>query len=165
MPLHETAPGSKQMVFVNPKDGKFVIDIAGEEKRFEALEGTLDLIRTEFDPGNPQYKIQPYDAFIIHLSDEEKVYRIKMNLDRNFVFSIARALNDLNKGDKIMAKAVVGDDPTVTFCNLLKKSENGDWSRVTLEELPKDKPAKLARVKEIVENHPAFSPKVIKDSE
>ena len=156
MPLHTNTPGQKDLVFVNPKAGKFFIEKDGKTEEYQAIEGVLDLVRIEFDPGNPTHKIQPYDAFIMHISDDETIYRIKMNVDRNFTFSIAKVLNDLKKGDKIIAKTAIGTDPTVTFCNILKLDENGQWVRPTLVELPSDKAKKVEFVKTLVENHSAY---------
>lgn len=162
MPLHTNSPGSQEMIFVHPKNGKFIVTNNGADEEYQAIEGSLDLVRMEFDPGNPEYKIQPYDAFIMHIRDSEdssKVYRIKMNVERNFVFSVARVLNDLSKDDKIIAKAKAGDDPTVTFCNILKMDSTGSWVRPASEELPADKSKRVEFVKTTVENHSAYSPK------
>ncbi len=152
MPLHTNTPGQSTMVFVHPKEGKFVIDSTNEQ--YEAIEGTLDRVAIEQDPGNPKYKIQPYEAFIMHIRDEDSIYRIKINAERNFAFSVAKVLADLQKGDKIIAKVKAGDDPTVTFCNILKNVD-GNWVRPVAEELPADKAKKVARLKEIVESHSA----------
>jgi len=159
MPLHTNAPGSKNMVFVHPKEGKFSVNNDGEISEYQAIEGTLDLVRIEFDPGNPAYKIQPYDAFIMHISDDENIYRIKMNVDRNFTFSIARVLGDLEKGTEIIAKTKAGNDNMVIFCNILKKDEDGSWVRPASVDLPKDKAERIEFVKELVESHSAYTPK------
>ena len=159
MPLHTNTPGSKSLVFLKPINGKFIAEIDGKEEEFQAVEGNLDMVKIEFDPGNPSAKIQPYDAFIMHISDEDRVYRIKMNVERNFTFSVAKVLGDLEKGDRIIAKTKVGNDPTVTFCNILKLGENGDWVKPGLTEFPQDKSEKIALVKKIVESHSAYSEK------
>jgi hypothetical protein len=158
MPVYENTPGQKTMRFVHPKNGKFSLDNDGTE--VVAIEGTLERVSLESDPGNKQYKILPYTAFIMHIADEETVYRIKINLDRNFAFSVAAVLADLNKGDTLMLKAAAGNDPTVTFCNILRK-DGETWTRPVREDLPQDKPAKLARVREIIEASSAYvAPKV-----
>lgn len=136
-----------------------MVTVDGTEQEYQAIEGTLDLVRVEFDPGNPDSKIQPYDAFIMHIADADNTYRIKMNVERNFTYSVARVLNDLSKGDKIIAKAKPGDDPTVTFCNILKMDAEGNWIRPVSQDLPKDKAQKVEFVKTTVEKHSAFSPK------
>lgn len=161
MPLHTQVPGQKVLAYVQPKDGKFMITSDGDTKEYAAIEGNLDMVRIEFDPGNPANKIQPYDAFIMHISDDETVYRIKMNVARNFTYSVARALGDIEKGQRIIAKAVVGNDPTITFCNILKQKEDGSWVRPEIADLPSAPEEKVAFVKTIVESHAAFSPKVI----
>jgi hypothetical protein len=156
MPVYETTPGQKSLVFVHPKNGKFSFDKSedGQVREVAAIEGTLELVKIEDDPGNKQYKISPYEAFIMHVSDDEATYRIKINLDRNFAFSVGAVLADLQKGDRVMLKARAGDDPTVTFCNILKDVA-GSWVRPEREDLPKEKPEKLARIKAIVEAHSA----------
>lgn len=155
MPLHEKTPGSKDLVFVHPKNGKFVVDLDGEEKEFSAIEGTLERVSIEFDEGSAKNKIQPYDAFIMHISDEENTYRIKINSERNFAISVGRVLGDLQKGDKIIAKTKQGDDPTVTFCNILKQDDEGKWVRPAQAELPADRSAKVEFLKKVVASHPA----------
>jgi hypothetical protein len=160
MPLYTQAPGSTNLVFVHPKNGKFVIEAETGPVEYEMIEGTLDMVKIEHDEGNVQHKIQPYDAFIMHIRDEDTVYRIKINAERNFAFSVASVLSDLGKGDTIRAKTRQGDDPTVTFCNILKKDENGTWVRPVLSEMPKDKAKKIEFLKDVVEKHPAkFAPK------
>ena len=161
MPLHTSMPGSKILAFVQPKDGKFYITANGDTKEYQAIKGNLEMVRIEFDPGNPANKIQAYDAFIMHISDEETVYRIKMNVARNFTYSVARALGDIEKGQKIIAKAVIGSDPTITFCNMLKQQEDGSWVRPEIAELSGSTEDKVAFVKNVVESHPAYSVKVI----
>ncbi len=84
---------------------------------------------------------------------------IKMNIERNFTFSVARVLGDLVKGDQIIAKAKEGDDPTVTFCNILKKDAEGNWVRPAQQDMPADKAKKVEFVKTVVEGHSAFSAK------
>lgn len=159
MPLHTNTPGQKNLVFVHPKNGKFMVETDNGPEEYQAIEGTLDLVRIEFDPGNASNKIQPYDAFVMHITDEDKIYRIKMNVDRNFSFSVARVLGDLNKGDEIIAKTKAGDDPTVTFCNILKKDSEGKWVRPEQTDLPTDKAEKIKFLKNLVETHSAFVPK------
>lgn len=162
MPLYTNNPGSSELIFVQPKGGKFLATIDSVQEEFQAIEGTLDMVRVEFDEGNPSARIQPYDAFIMHIRDNvdtNKVYRIKMNIDRNFTFSVAKVLGDIPKGTSIIAKAKAGDDPAVTFCNILKKNEEGEWVRPTQVEMPTDKSKRPAFVKSIVEAHSAYSPK------
>jgi hypothetical protein len=158
MPLHTNAPGQTDLVFVHPKEGKFVIETTEGTEKYSAIEGTLELVRVEFDPGNPAKKVNPYDAFIMHIKDETKLYRIKMAVDRNFTYSVARVLSDLNKGDHILAKVKSGDDKSITFCNILK-SVNGEWVRPDQIDLPKDKTEKVAFVKKLIQGHSAYSPK------
>lgn len=158
MPLHTKEPGQKTMVFVHPKNGKFVITTEAGEQEYTAIEGTLDLVRIQFDEGNAKNKIQPYDAFIMHISDEETVYRIKINAERNFSLSVAKVLGDLQKGDKIIAKTKQGTDPTVTFCNILKMDEEGKWVRPAEAEMPADRNDKVKFLKNIVEKHSAYAP-------
>lgn len=150
MPLHTTAPGQKTLVFVHPKDGKFVT----EEGEFAAIEGKLDLVKIEHDAGNGK-KVLPYDAFIMHISDDTTVYRIKINIERNFAFSVAAVLGDLEKGDEVLAKTKAGTDPTVTFCNFLKKDSTGNWVRPERVEMPADKNEKVAFLRKIVDTHSA----------
>lgn len=154
MPTYETEPGQKTMVFVHPKNGEF--ELSSSEKPVKAIEGTLDLVRIEQDPGNTKHKIAPYDAFVMQVSDDESIYRIKINAERNFSTSVGKVLADLQKGDRVMLKAKPGDDPTVTFCNILKNVD-GTWVRPEMETFPADKAAKVARLKEIVESHSAYS--------
>ena len=163
MPLHTNTPGERTLVFIQPKNGKFLAQIDGQPQEFEAIEGTLDLVRLEFDPGNPTYKIQPYDAFIMHIADEDMIYRIKMPVNRNFTFSVAKVLEDIQKGDRIIAKAKAGSDPTVTFCNMLKLGEDGNWVRPVSREMPDDKDKKIALIRTIVESHSAYSEKKEKE--
>jgi hypothetical protein len=94
----------------------------------------------------------------MHIKDETKLYRIKMAVDRNFTYSVARVLSDLNKGDHILAKVKSGDDKSITFCNILK-SVNGEWVRPDQIDLPKDKTEKVAFVKKLIQGHSAYSPK------
>jgi hypothetical protein len=157
--LHETHPGSKKLVYVHPKNGKFNVDTESGVKEYESLEGTLDLVRIEYDEGNPKNKILPYDALIMHISDDEFLYRIKINIDRNFSFSVGKVLEDLQKGDRIIARTKAGTDPTVTFCNILKRDESGQWVRPKAVELPAEKPEKIAYLRRAVESHSAYTPK------
>lgn len=159
MPLHTNRPGSKNLVFVHPKNGKFEIDVNDEKQEYQSIEGSLELVRIEFDPGSPTNKIQPYDAFVMHIADAENTYRIKMNVERNFSFSVARVLGDIQKGDTIVATAKAGDDPTVTFCNIVKKDATGAWIRPVQKDLPADKAQRVDFLKKEVESHSAFSPK------
>lgn len=159
MPMHETVPGTRTLVYIHPKQGKFEATVDGQTKELGAIEGKLDLVRLEFDPGNPANKIQPYDAFIMHISDEEYLFRIKMNVERQFVYSVMKVLNDLKKGDHLLLKASPGNDPMVTFCNIEKIDEAGNKSYPVQEQLPTDLKEKLEFIKKTIEAHSAYSPK------
>jgi hypothetical protein len=148
MPLHTNNPGSKNLVFVQPKNGKFMVSDGGVDTEYQAIEGSLDLVRIEFDPGNPSHKIMPYDAFIMHI-------------ERNFTYSVARVLGDLDKGEQIIAKAQMGNDPMITFCNILKKDATGNMVKPNIVDLPEGATERVNFVKRVVESHPAYAPKNI----
>lgn len=153
---------SKPMLYLKPKEGYFHTMLNDQPEKWAMIEGTLDLVRIQFDAGNPKSKIEPHDAFVMHVSDDEYVYRIKMPLNRNFVFSIAKVLDQIEKGDTIRLSTKCGDDKTVTFCNIVKQSPEGNWERLTQIEMPKDD--RVEMTKQIIENHSAYSPKLEKDS-
>ena len=160
MPTHETVPGQKRMVFVKPDEGKFTLKDGENVTTVSAIEGNLDMFRIEFDSGNAAKRIEPYNAFIMHISDDDCVYRIKMNLDRNFVFSVARAAGDLQKGEYVLVEASLGDDPNITWCNFKKRNEDGTLNvRPNLATFSKDRAVKLKEVEKVIRNHPAYSEK------
>lgn len=141
------------MIFIHPKDGKFTVD-GDTSSGYKSITGTLSSIKLEQDPGNGG-KISPYEALIVMLTDDENMYRIKCNVDRNWSFSLAAQLPNVNKGDAIKMSAVGGDDPTVTFCNIQRQDESGEWKPVGKVEMPADRVAKITKIREIVNVHPA----------
>lgn len=162
MPMYTNDPTKKSLWFAQPKEGNFHLvnsDNRDEQVTANVIEGTLNLVRIEFDPGNPKNKIQPYDAFIMHIEDDENVYRIKMPIERNFTYSVARVLGDIDKDQLVRAKAVAGDEATITFCNITKQMEDGSWVRPTSVELPKETVQRVTMVKDIITSHPAYREK------
>jgi len=162
MPTYTNDPTKKTLWYAQPKEGNFHLvksDNKDEQVTCNVIEGTLSLVRTEFDPGNPKNKIQPYDAFIMHLEDDENIYRVKMPIERNFTYSVARVLGDIDKDQLVRAKAVPGDDTTITFCNITKQMEDDSWVRPASVELPKDTTQRVVMVKDIISSHPAFREK------
>jgi hypothetical protein len=93
----------------------------------------------------------------MHIEDEEFVYRIKINAERNFSLSCASVLGDIPKGTKVRATAKPGDDNMVTFCNFQKQMEDGSWTRPTIDEKFKGlaKEDKVKYLKTLVETHSA----------
>lgn len=165
MPMYETPPGQLNIRYIKADNGMLVVtdpkeeDPKEKEKRYASISGNLDLLRIEYDPGSPMHSIEPYEALVIHLTDEEILYRIKMNLDRNFSFSFAQYLNEIKKGDEIMLTTTSGDKPKITFCNVKKKVDD-NFIFLQKTDLPKDRKEKLAVVKDIITNHSAYSEKV-----
>lgn len=165
MPLHENYDGN--IIYVKPKGGAFLIESKGQEtQKVSAIEGTLSRVWIEFDPGDKVNKIEARDVFVMHIKDTQSpdLYSIKMGLDRNFTFSVAKVLGDLSKDEHIVAKASAGNDPAITFCNILKVSPTGEKVRPAQVEFPTDRDERIKLSRKIIESHPAYREKVKQDS-
>lgn len=160
MPTYEQAPGQRNLVFIHPKDGKF--HVKSENKEYSTIEGTLEMIKVEADAGNPQKKILPYEALIIHIGDNDNLYRIKIDVTRWFSLSLAPVLNGLKKGDMVRLTVREGSkDSKVTFCNAAVQAADGSWIRPENDpNVPDSKEDKVEYIKKVLANHSARSTKV-----